>query len=61
MHEDEGQFSDELAADGAEVQLDFGAVAHHDAECVALVGVQEPATSHDCVITGTCPKIVNQP
>lgn len=41
VHKDERQLGDELAADGSQVQLHFGAVAHHDAECITLIRVKQ--------------------
>lgn len=43
VHEDEGQLGHQLAAERAQVQLYLGAVAHRDAERVALLRLQQPA------------------
>lgn len=45
VHEYEGQLGDELAGERAEVQLHLHAIAHDDTERVALLRVQQPATT----------------
>lgn len=42
VHEDERQLGHQLAAERSEIQFHLHAVAHHDAECIALLRVQQP-------------------